>query len=173
MIGRIFAVAMGLFSAIAASQTPEFAQQYRQRLGGAIDELRRVVATFDENARAEGLSRDQAIERLAKDPDPLVRRQATATEEVVARLARLERQREDFAQAGPFRRVLIFIREGDPGLVRATYLDYEPAVPTTTEGAVTAGAGFLAGWGIILFLARMFARLSPWRRRRGRVLRSA
>ena len=36
---RRLALAIGLVFAIIAAQAPEFAQQYRQRLGGALDEL--------------------------------------------------------------------------------------------------------------------------------------
>ena len=46
-IVRIVAVGCGLFGGIVASQGPEFSQQYRQRLGGAIDELKQVIARFD------------------------------------------------------------------------------------------------------------------------------
>ncbi len=172
MIGRVLAMAIGIFSGLAASQVPEFAQQYRQRLGGAVDELRRVVTRMDENAHASGMSREQLIRRLTGDADPAVRRQGEDNEKVVDRLGRLEQQRLDFAESGPFARILTFIRDADPGLARAAYLDYEPAWPATTEGVVTGGAGFVAGWGLFLLLSRMLRRLVP-RRRRADVLRSA
>lgn len=172
MIGRILAVAIGLFSGLAASQMPEFAQQYRQRLGGAIDELRRVVTKFDDGARVEGLSRQEAIRKLTAAGDPLIRRQGEAQDELTSRLERLEAQRRAFVEAGPFARLLIFIRDADAGLARATYLDYEPAWPATTEGVTTGGAGFVAGWGLLLFLSRIGRRLVLGRGRRP-VLRSA
>lgn len=167
MIGRVLALAVGLLGGLAASQAPEFAQQYRQRLGGAIDEMRRVLERFDENAKVEGTDREGAVKRLADSGDPLVRRQADATREVATRLARLEQQRQSFAEAGPFGRLLVFARDADPGLVRATYLDYEPAWPATSEGMVTGGAGFLAGWAGLLFLGRVGRRLTPRRRSTG------
>lgn len=170
MIGRLLALAIGLSTGLAASQGPEFAQQYRQRLGGAIDELRRVVTRFDDSAQASGLTREQAISRLATDAEPLVKRQADATAEVAERLTRLERQRQEFAQAGPFGRLLVMVRDADPGLARATYLDYEPAWPATSEGLVAGALGFTAGWLGLLFLARIFGRLRPRSRAR---LRSA
>jgi len=43
--------------ALAGSQIPEFAQQYRQRLGGAIDELNRMIAQFDSEAAGQSLTR--------------------------------------------------------------------------------------------------------------------
>ena len=36
LLRRGFVLAAGLAGALSASQAPEFAQQYRQRLGGAI-----------------------------------------------------------------------------------------------------------------------------------------
>jgi hypothetical protein len=173
IIGRILALAIGLICALAASQLPEFAQQYRQRLGGAVEELGRVVGRFDENAQSSGLSRDQAIARLGEQPEPLVRREGEAMGAAAERLAQLKRQREDFAAAGSFERLLVFIRQMDPGLARSTYLDFEPAVPATTEGVVAAAAGFVFGWGGTLFLAHLLGRLRPSVRSRGARVRSA
>lgn len=172
IIGRILAVAIGLMTGLAGAQMPEFAQQYRQRLGGAIDELRRVVTRFDDNARTAGATREEALKRLAENTDPVARAQATTTEELVVRLWRLENQKRSFEEAGPFNRLVLLARQGDPGLARATYLDYEPAWPATSEGLISGGAGFLAGWGLLIFLANIFRRLNPFRRRRP-VLRSA
>jgi len=44
MLARRLAVAIALIAGL------EFAQQYRQRIGGALDELRRIVAEFDAEA---------------------------------------------------------------------------------------------------------------------------
>ncbi len=178
MIGRILALAIGLMAGLAASQGPEFAQQYRQRLGGAIDELRRVTTRFDSDAQASGLSRDAAITRLREQAEPVARAQGDAMEQVGDRLAALETQRDAFADAGPFSRLFVMMHHVDPGLARATYLEFEPAWPATTEGLATGGAGFVAGWLAIWFLARTLARswgrLVPGRRRVARSrLRSA
>ena len=70
-IVRIAAFALGLLGAVTASQGPEFAQQYRQRLGGSIDELHRIVARFDADAAANGETRERAIGRLRGNPDDL------------------------------------------------------------------------------------------------------
>ena len=49
---------------------------------------------------------------------------------------------------------------------RRAFDDFEPAVPTTPEGAAAAAAGFFAGWGLMRLLARAFRRKRPaqWRR---------
>ena len=178
MIGRILALAIGLMAGLAASQGPEFAQQYRQRLGGAIDELRQVVVRFESDAQASGLSREAAITRLREQAEPVARAQGDAMEQIGDRLSALETQRDAFADAGPFNRLLVMMHRVDPGLARATYLDFEPAWPATAEGLATGGAGFAAGWLAVWFLARAMARslgrLVPGRRRVARSrLRSA
>jgi hypothetical protein len=165
-IARTTAVALGLFGGVAASQGPEFAQQYRQRLGGAIDELRRVVQRFDADAGANGQSREGAVDRLRTNPDNLVSRQGDAMRANIERLERLERHRQAFVEAGPFQRLVVMVRDADIDLMRAAYQDFEPALPATQEGVVAAGAGFLGGWGLTLLIGGMFRRLFGLGRRR-------
>ena len=43
MLHRSFTGLIAAAGLVSASQMPEFAQQYRQRLGGAVEELRVVV----------------------------------------------------------------------------------------------------------------------------------
>ena len=50
MFTRRLAAAIGLLFALLGMQGPEFTQQYRQRLGGALDELKRAVSVFDADA---------------------------------------------------------------------------------------------------------------------------
>ena len=165
-IARTMAAALGLFGGVAASQGPEFAQQYRQRLGGAIDELRRVVQRFDADAGANGHNREGAIDRLQTNPDDLVSRQGAAMRGNVERLERLERQRQSFVEAGPFERLWATARDGDLDLLEATYHDFEPAVPATQEGVVAAGLGFAGGWALTLLIGSMGRRLFGLGRRR-------
>ena len=49
---RMIAGIGGLALAIVLSQFPEYAQQYTQRLGGAVDELRVITEDFDRAALA-------------------------------------------------------------------------------------------------------------------------
>ncbi len=145
MIGRTLMIAAGLGTGFLASQAPEFAQQYRQRLGGAIDELTRQVVRFDAEAKDFGLTPDAALHRLVTSPEPVARARGAAIADDMERLDRLTAQREAFRTAGSFDRLAALAEHVDPDLARATWRDFEPAVPTTSEGAVTAGAGFVAG----------------------------
>lgn len=161
MISRTLAIAGGLAAAISTSQLPEYAQQYRQRLGGAIDELGRVIAEFDADSARHGMSREQGIARLDTSADPFVKDRGARVREDSARLGRLRKQLADFEAAGPFVRMAVLARDFDPGVAARAWDDFEPATPVTTEGAAMAGGGFAAGFVLVRLLAW------PWRQRRG------
>jgi Protein of unknown function (DUF2937) len=150
---RIVAFGLGLLGGVTASQGPEYAQQYRQRLGGAIDELRRVVERFDQDARLNGETQEGAIARLRGNPDDLASRQGAAMQGNVERLGRLAGHQQAMEQAGPFSRVALMVRDGDRDVMEAALRSFEPALPITEEGILSALAGFVAVWGGILLLA--------------------
>ncbi len=144
---RTLGLAFGLLVAALTAQGPEFAQHYAQRLGGALDELRRSIATLDADAQAIGSSREQALERLRQNPDAFAARRGEAARADIERLKTLESQKQalDTAQS-PLGRLFVIAREPDLGIARAAYRDYRPAVPTTVDGAVAGLLGFFAAW---------------------------
>jgi hypothetical protein len=152
-IVRIIAFGLGIFGGIVASQGPEYSQQYRQRLGGAIDELQRVIARFNADASANNETQEAAIARLRSNPDDLVNRQGVAMQANVERLGRLQPHREAMMQAGPFARIALMLRDGDRDVMEAAYRDFEPAVPVTEEGLLSTAIGFIVVWGGVLLLA--------------------
>jgi hypothetical protein len=160
MFRRTLSIAIALCGALAASQLPEFTQQYSQRLGGAIDELTRVVQRFDADSVAVGEKRQGALKRLADSPDELARRQSGAMLINIARLDALQAQQAEMATAGPLGRIQAFLSDPDPDLAAATWKSFQPGVPTTGEGAATGGAGFLVGGGLMSALGRLFRRRS-------------
>jgi hypothetical protein len=152
-IVRTAAFAFGLFGGVVASQGPEFSQQYRQRIGGAIDELRIVAQRFESDAQVSGESTESAIARLRNNPDGFASLQGVAMQGHMERLARLEQHRRAMIEAGPFARIGEMVRNGDTDVMRAAYHDFEPAVPVTQEGVLSAVAGFVIAWGMVLLLA--------------------
>ncbi|WP_158815445.1 DUF2937 family protein [Methylocapsa sp. S129] len=159
---RRLAVAIGLLFALAGSQLPEFAQQYRQRLGGAIDELDRMIAQFDSEVAAQSLTRAQGVDRLKTNPDNLAQERGAAIESDVDRAARLTRQQEAFQIGGPLTRLASLIENFDPATASKAIRDYEPAVPITFEAFVIAGIALVIGWSATHLCAW------PIRRRLGR-----
>lgn len=145
---RTLGLALGLLGGGLAAQGPEFAQQYAQRLGGAVDELRREVATFEADAKATGNTRDSAVDRLRTNPDALVSRRGEAARYDIDRLARLGAQQQALAGAiSPLERLVAMMRDPDMGIARAAYQDYRPAIPTTADGILAGLLGFFLAWG--------------------------
>src|SRR5215217_3313323 len=101
---RMIAGIGGLGLALTLSQFPEYAQQYTQRLGGAVDELRVITEDFDRAALAGGLDRSAALARYnASNDDFLAGRGSSMT----ATFQRYDKLRETLAQiqnAGPIER---------------------------------------------------------------------
>ncbi|ACK51930.1 conserved hypothetical protein [Methylocella silvestris BL2] len=161
MLRSRLALFFGIVTGVAASQIPEYAQQYRQRLGGAIDELQTIVTTFDDDSARQGLSEDEGIARLLASKDEFVSGRGVQMKDVSARLQKLTRSNEAMAQAGPIGRLTALAADFDPLIARRAYASFEPAVPVTGEGFALGGLGFVAGFGVWQILSAPF-------RRRGR-----
>jgi hypothetical protein len=158
MLARRLALAIALVAALIGSQGPEFAQQYRQRAGGALDELRRIVARFDAEAAGENLTPSDAIRRLEADGDPLARKRGEDMQRTIAREDRLAGQLQAMATAGPLKRLFVLVAEMDPEVARGALDAYEPAAPLTFEAAVAAGVAACLGWVATHLVAWPFRR---------------
>jgi hypothetical protein len=143
---RRLAVAVALIAGVVGSQGPEFAEQYRQRMGGALDELKRIVAQFDAVAAHQGLTTPQALSRLDQNAEPLAQEQGQDMMETIARAERLEGDLEATRSAGPLRRIYVMGKDFDPDLARGTLDNYEPAVPLSLEAVAAAGLAAILGW---------------------------
>ena len=143
---RRFALAVGLLCGVVGAQAPEFAQQYRQRLAGAVDELSRVVATFDSEARGQNLTPDAAITRLEGNADPLAQERGRDVADDMARLNHLRDALAAFTDTAPVKRLFAVAANFDMQTARRAWGDFQPAVPTTAEGFLVALACALFGW---------------------------
>lgn len=142
---RIFMILTMLTTGTVTSQLPEFAQQYRQRLGGAIDALEHVLSDFQEDAARYGLSIREAIDRQKTSGDPFVRARGASMEVADRRLENLKSQKTEFETAGSLERILILVRSADRNLTQATAEDYVPAIPVAPAGLMSAGIGAAGG----------------------------
>ena len=159
---RTLTMAGGIAGAVALSQFPEFSQQHMQRMSGAVDELRGVVVAFDLTATANGLTRQEALNRMQGDDFQEGLRDTIETS--IRRYERLSTNLTALRSATPLERLGQFYRFSDTDLAQRTWDDFKPAVPVTTDGLIAAGIGFLIGW---LGLGLLFAGLRRMFRRTG------
>lgn len=161
---RIIAGAGGIGLALVLSQFPEYAQQYTQRLGGAVDELRIITTDFDNAALAEGLDRDQALERYAASSDSFLTGRGQSMAATYDRFEQLSQTLAEISNADPIARLKSLPAYLDTDIGRRTLEAYQPAVPVTMEGILYAGAGLIAGYLVVSGLWRFL--MLPFRRRR-------
>jgi len=159
---RSFAVLGGLILGVALSQFPEYAQQYTQRLGGAVDELRVIVGDFDAAAQGAGLTRAQALDRYAHSPDTFLEGRGTSMNVTLARYAKLSAALQEIKGADPLQRLQLLPAYLDTDVGARTLADFKPAVPVTAEGFLYAVAGLVIGY--LLFSALFSLLMLPFRR---------
>ena len=164
MFTRRLATAIGLLFALIGTQGPEFSQQYRQRLGGALDELKRVVATFNADAASRSITPVEAIARLEGNPDPLAQSRGAAIESDIARLNKLQNALDAMRSAGPLQRLGAMAVDFDPAIGADTLQNFEPAVPVTSEALLAGALALVIGWGGTHICAWPIRR--RWRERR-------
>ncbi|MEM9581082.1 MAG: DUF2937 family protein [Pseudomonadota bacterium] len=156
---RTLTLVAGLTGAAGVSQFPEYSQQYMQRLGGAVDELERVVQRFDADAAQLGFSREAALVDLAQGGEFGAAR-ATSMVQTIDRHAQLKVDLRALQGLGPFSRAKYAARFTDTELAGRVWENYKPAMPVTFEGAVFAGVGFLGG--LALFSALIWLLSLPF-----------
>ena len=147
MFTRRLAVAIGLLFALIGTQGPEFSQQYRQRLGGALDELKRIVSTFNADAAKQSVTPVEAIARLEGNPDPLAQARGAAIEADIARRDKLQGALDAMQGAGPVQRLTAMAADFDPVIADDTFQNFEPAVPVTSEALLVGALALVIGWG--------------------------
>ena len=160
MLARRIALAVALIAGLLGSQGPEFAQQYRQRIGGALDELRLIVTQFDDETAKENLTRSEGLRRLQTNSDPLARQRGEDMTAIIARADRLQQQLSAMSSAGPLLRLYVMAKDFDPQIAWRTLDNFEPATPLTLEALTAAGTAALCAWAA--------ARLCAWPFRRQR-----
>ena len=164
MFTRRLAAAIGLLFALFGMQGPEFSQQYRQRLGGALDELKRVVSAFNADAAKQSITPVEAIARLEGNPDPLAQARGTAIESDIGRRDKLQSALDAMQGAGPVQRIAAMALDFDPAIGNDTLQNFEPAAPLTSEALLAGALGLVIGWGGTHICAWPIRR--RWRERR-------
>lgn len=165
MILRRLVLFFALLIGFAMTQLPEFAQQYRQALGGAIGELSTIVANFNSQSQQVGLTQQGGIDRLLANSDALARARGSDMQNTVARLQKLVETQKDLQGAGPVARLATLATHYDQAIANRALQSFQPAIPASGEALVLGAVGFIFGGGLIHLLGWPF-------RRRPRVIES-
>jgi hypothetical protein len=135
---------------VLASCIPSFIAQYRQRLGGRLDQVHADLAPFQTIAdRNFGGNLAMLIDHHMASPDPTFHQEGVAIQAMVAAVARLT----DALQAlntDLIHQCLYLLTHADYDLLRSTWNVYQPGFTLNLEGAVFAVVVGVSVW--LLFL---------------------
>ncbi len=164
---RALSILGGLALGFGFAQFPEYAQQYEQRLGGAVDELRIIVDDFDRGAASFGLSREDALLRYALSPDDFIVDRGLSMRQILVRYDRLSADLAQLQQAGPIQRAQLLPSYLDSDVGARALENFQPGVPATGEALAWGLTGTLVGY-VLLYPFFGFVTL-PFRWRSGQL----
>ncbi|WJH41294.1 DUF2937 family protein [Aliirhizobium terrae] len=153
---RVLILLVAIAGAVVFSQAPELTQQYRQRLGGAIDELTTIIQNFDEQANHAGLERQAALNIYAVSPEQFLRSQGDSMRHTFDRYESLSDQMLHLASTSPILRPLVVARNPDPATLANAWRDFVPGVPVSIAGLVWAVLGAVVGLMVAVILLVVF-----------------
>ena len=164
---KLVTIVAGLIGLSSFSQAPEFSQQYRQRLGGAVQELGVVVEDFDRNATSALLTRKDALSKLKNSTEQFVQDRGSSMGKTIDRFTKLGIQQSKLNIANGYMKPIYVFQNPDLEIVKGAWSIYQPAIPLNKEGAVYGGLG-----GVFAMLLAQLG-IGGWRRTRKQAKKNA
>lgn len=141
-----------LVAFLFAGCVPGFIVQYRQRLGGALDQVSKDLAPFREIAKQfHGGKLEKLIEHHVFSTDPTFQAEGNAIQAMLRTLDRLRAAMEAL-DTDLVHQILLLVKRGDPQIAKATWAAYQPAFSFSAEGLMFAGAVALGVWLLFMLL---------------------
>ncbi len=147
-MGRFFALIFAIAAGIGGSQAPGFTLQYMQNLTGRVDELRPIVQQFDADVGRYGYDRNRALNEC-NNADGLLEALCSGYATTIRRFIELRDHLDLLTGAKPLTQPIVLARNYKKDIAQSTLNAYEPAVPTTLDGAVYGGGAFVSVWLIL------------------------
>jgi hypothetical protein len=149
---------------VAGGLLPGFIAQYRQRLGGRLDQAQLDLAPWQKLAdQFHHGDLQQLIRYHLASTDPTFRAEGHVIQSLLDAVHALQAAVQAL-HASLFQQMFYLIGHADPGLLRATYADWVPTFALSGEGLLFAALVALSLWlafqGLWWLLARAAGRRS-------------
>lgn len=132
--------------AIAGGTTPSFVAQYRQRVGGRLDQVLQDLAPFQAIAdRYHGGSLEALVQHHLASTDPTFHAEGAAIQAMMDSAVRL-REAYQALQGSLAEQLAYLAANADPEIVRATWEVYDPSFVVSLESLLAAGVIGVALW---------------------------
>jgi len=145
---------------VAAGCIPSFIAQYRQRVGGRLDQVLQDIAPFQAIAnQSHHGSLQELINYHLASADATFHNEGAALQAMLDSSDQL-RQALDALNTDLFHQMFYMLTKADPLIVRATWEIFSPAFNLTSESIVFAAIIGAAIWLVFLALWMLFDRLT-------------
>jgi Protein of unknown function (DUF2937) len=145
---------------VAGGLVPGFIIQYRQRLGGRLDQARLDLAPWQKLAdQYQHGDLSALIGYHLKSPDPTFRAEGAVIQSLQHSVDDLQAAAAAL-HTGLFRQVAYLFGHADPSLVRATWADWVPSFSLSGEGIAFALSFALALWLLFQAVCWVIGRLA-------------
>lgn len=150
MIGGILDRLVLVTGFVAGGCIPGFIAQYRQRVGGALDQVLKDLAPFQEIAnRRHGGSLEALVQHHLASTDATFRDEGQAIRAMVESLRGL-RQAFGALETDLFHQLAYLLQHADGTIVRATWRIFEPTFVLSPDGLLVAGLVGISVWLVFL-----------------------
>lgn len=144
---------------VAAGCIPSFIAQYRQRVGGRLDQVIQDLAPFQEIANQfHHGSLQELIRHHLSSPDPTFHSEGAAIQAMVNSAAQL-RQALEALNTDLFHQLVYLLTKIDPVIARSTWDIFSPSFNLTAESVVFALIVGILIWLVFFAVWYIFARL--------------
>ncbi len=150
----VYVAVVSLLPAFSVADSPEFMQQYRQRIGGHATELRNMLRDFDDDARRSNLTRPEALAMMEAKPEKFFKERAVRINGYEQRLARLEAQEEMLRYRASPLAVFEFYRDHDKQIYEETRKAYRWGI--NIDGALLALMVWMISFAVLGVPALVF-----------------
>ena len=145
---KFLAITLGILAGLIGTQAPNFTANYVQNITGRIAELQSLVEEFDASVSNIGYTRKRALTEC-KSAQDLLKALCDPFASSVERYELLSAHLAQLNAASDLERPIVLAKTYFKEVAQSTYDNYEPAVPTTSTGAIYGGGGFLGVWGAV------------------------
>jgi hypothetical protein len=147
----------------AGGMVPGYLAQYRQRVGGALGQVLKDLAPFQEIAdRFHGGSLAKLIQHHNASTDTTFRAEGAAIQAMVDSAASLQATLAALS-TDVFHQAWYLLNHADLDMARATWAAFQPSVGLSADSLLMAGAFGLSVW--VLFMALWWLVATAWSRR--------
>ena len=139
IIDRIVAV----IGAIIFFQIPTFIIQYKQRLGGHVDELARLTAQYKSTAANYGKTVEEYIGLLLNSGIDEIKSTGELMTGHMNRFNELSQALHNLSEASGITKLFVFFKSIDLDIFRGTYKDFVPGISFNLESIVYCIVGII------------------------------